>query len=121
MKRGDAKRPPLASSFNKPATLVGMRTGGFAQDLTAQLRRQHHPRHGEPVLTCPVCLPVARSMISTSPPDGVATCSTSLPASVEAETIRAPGARVMAAAAGAAAAGRFAFAAMKIWAWRTKP
>src|SRR6185295_17151657 len=95
-----------------------------AQNLVAQFLRQHHLPHGEAVLICPVCLPVARSMISTSPPDGVATCSTSLPASVLAETMRAPGARVMTAAAldgPFEAALDAVLAAMTIWAWRTKP
>src|SRR6185503_5756748 len=65
-------------------------------------------------------------MMSTSLPDGVATCSTSLPVEVVADRMRAPGARVMVAAAPAwtwagATPRACSLAAMKTWAWRIKP
>ena len=55
--------------------------------------------HCDPSLTCAVSRPVPRSITSTSAPCGVWTCNISLPASLVAETIWAPGARMTLAAA----------------------
>ena len=124
MKPRDAEIRDLAHPFQQSAAFARMEGARFLQNGAAQFFGQQNARHGGAVLTCAVNLPVARSMISTSLPRGVETCNTSLPASVVAETMRAPGAKVT-IAAGPAGAGAIlldaARPAIKIRAWRAKP
>src|SRR6185369_15446157 len=120
IKPQNAEMVAVTAAFHQSATFAAAGKLHLAQNLRAQVRGQTHVCHGL-VLTWPVSLPVERSMISTSPPDGVATCSTSLPASVVAETMRAPGARVTRAAAPACTAAGACRSTINMWAWRRKP